>query len=114
MKTLREYIDLINSADQGVAEGNENPLKQIDPNGWNLIQGDKPIAINFPDEYRAKSFHSGHGYGSETKVLHGSQVRRNAYLKHNPGVINYPEYSQGVAEEATPEAIEQIEQLADK
>jgi hypothetical protein len=84
--------------EEGVTEGYDNPLKDIDPNAWHLIQGDRPIAINFPDEYRAKSFHSGHGYGRETKVLHGSQVRQNAYLKHNPGVINYPEYSKGVAE----------------
>ena len=83
---------------QGVVEGRDNPLQDIDPRGWNLIQGDRPIAINFPDEYTAKSFHSGHGYGRETKILHGSQVRQNAYLKYNPGVINYPEYSKGVVE----------------
>ena len=83
---------------ESVEEGTVNPLQDIDQNAWHLIQGDKPIAINFPDEARARSFHSGHGYGKETKVLHGSQVRRNAYLKHNPGVINWPEYSKGVAE----------------
>jgi hypothetical protein len=92
-----KYTEFSNKK-QGVAEGFDNPYKEIDPNAWHLIQGDRPIAINFPDEYRAKSFHSGHGYGRETKILHGSQVRQNAYLKHNPGVINYPEYSKGVAE----------------
>lgn len=83
---------------KGVAEGRDNPLQDIDPRGWHLVRGDRPIAINFPDEYTAKSFHSGHGYGRETKILHGSQVRQNAYLQHNPGVINYPKYSKGVAE----------------
>lgn len=85
---------------ESVAEGSDNPLRDIDTNAWHLIQTDKPIAINFPDENRAKSFHSGHGYGRETKVMHGSQVRRNAYLKHNPGVINWPEYSKDVSENA--------------
>ena len=40
---------------QGVTEGRENPLQDIDPRGWHLIQGDRPIAINFPDEYTAKA-----------------------------------------------------------
>ena len=40
---------------QGVTEGRENPLQDIDPRGWHLIQGDRPIAINFPDGYTAKA-----------------------------------------------------------
>ncbi|HET8688365.1 MAG TPA: hypothetical protein VFM18_17280 [Methanosarcina sp.] len=84
----------VSKPDMKMEEDEDNPYAQIDLNKWHLIQNNKPIAINFESEHQARSFHSGHGYGSETKIEHGSRVRRNPYIKRNPEVINWPVYSQ--------------------
>lgn len=76
-----------------------NPYRNIDPNKWHIVHDDKPIAINFPSEYEAKSYHSGHAFGKELKVKHGTDVRRNAYLKHNQGVVDYSKLHEEVVDE---------------
>lgn len=114
LKTVLEYMEyelmtaanqqtmlpIAENMQQGVAEGFDNPYKEIDLNAWHIMASDhSPIAINFPSEYDAKSFYNGHGYGNTVKIKHGTQVRRDPYLKYNPSVINWPEYSKGVAED---------------
>lgn len=83
----------------------EDVYKLVDANKWHLIQNDKLLVANLFSEHQAKEFHGGHGYGKETKVMHGTQVRRNPYLKKSStGFINWPDYKNDVKESKDGEA----------
>ena len=85
-------------SDKKITES-EDVYKLVDANKWHLMQGDKLLVANLDNERQAKTFHGGHGYGKETKVVHGAQVRRNAYLKKSStGFINWPDYKGDVKE----------------